>query len=58
MLECPRKRKQVAFVTDVNRYHRLVKKTSFVSRRVIDDNCVLIQNRQTKVRFEKPLFIG
>ena len=58
MLEDPKKRQRVAFVTDKKRYHRLVKKESFDARKIIDENCVLVKNKQTKVRFEKPLFIG
>ena len=58
MLECPRKRQKIAFVTKKPTYDRLVKKESFLGRKIIDESCVLVKNRQTKVRFEKPPFIG
>ena len=58
MLEDPRKRQKISFVTKRNVYERLVKKNSFIGRRIIDSSAVLVKNRQTKVKFEKPLFIG
>ena len=58
MLECPRKRQKISFVTKKSKYDRLVKKESFLGRKIIDESCVLVKNRQTKIRFEKPPFIG
>ena len=58
MLEDPRKRKKIAFVTQKRVYDRLVKKETFSGRRIIDESAVLLKHDETKVKFEKPLFIG
>ena len=58
MLEDPRRREQVSFVTDTKRYYNLVNKANFLGRKIISENCVLVKNKKTKIAFDKPLFIG
>ena len=36
----------------------MVKKESYIGRKIIDTNCVLLKNRQTKIAFTKPNSIG
>ena len=58
MLENPRDRQKISFVTDRKKYYQLANKGSFVGRKIVSPNCVLVKNRQTKIVFDKPLFIG
>ena len=58
MLEDPRKRQRISFVTDISAYTRLAKKNSFIGRRILDENAALIKNKRVKTTFDKPTFIG
>ena len=58
MLEDPRRREKISFVTQKKRYLKLANKANFMGRKIISQNCVLMKNKQTKIAFNKPLFIG
>lgn len=58
MLEDPRRRMKINFTVTQAKYDKLVKKHSFVGRKIISERCLLIKNKQSRVAFTKPLFIG
>ena len=54
----PRKRQVISFVTERAKYTKLANKANFMGRKIISENCVLVKNKQTKICFDKPLFVG
>ena len=54
----PRKRQVISFVTERAKYTKLANKANFMGRKIILENCVLVKNKQTKICFDKPLFVG